>query len=182
MDSMAGDCISIVGISIGSTLFVEALSWLLIYRTEKYQTLKANLERVSQQMERYDGVKDRTKLKKKETLEENQKEWSKAMQGMQMYSNIIIAIVMITMFSYLSSSYEARVVARLPFEPLGMFRGITHRGLPGEDYTECSFAFLYFLCSMSIRSVIKKAMGSEQVKGMASTTSMMGMPDPSKTS
>ena len=49
--------------------------------------------------------------------------------------------------------FEGRVVAKLPFVPLGLFQGLSHRGLSGEDYTDCSFIFLYILCTMSIRQV-----------------------------
>ena len=49
--------------------------------------------------------------------------------------------------------FEGRVVAKLPFVPIGLFQGLSHRGLTGDDYTECSFIFLYILCTMSIRQV-----------------------------
>ena len=32
-----------------------------------------------------------------------------------------------------------------------VFQGISHRYLPGDDLTDCSFIFLYILCTMSIR-------------------------------
>jgi len=51
--------------------------------------------------------------------------------------------------------FEGRVVAKLPFVPIGLFQGLSHRGLAGDDYTDCSFIFLYILCTMSIRQVRK---------------------------
>ena len=50
-------------------------------------------------------------------------------------------------------SFEGRVVAKLPFEPIPWIRGLSHRNLSGEDFTDCSFIFLYVLCTMSIRQV-----------------------------
>ena len=50
-------------------------------------------------------------------------------------------------------SFDGRVVARLPFEPISFVRGLSHRNLAGEDFRECSFIFLYILCTMSIRQV-----------------------------
>lgn len=47
--------------------------------------------------------------------------------------------------------FDGRVVAKLPFYPLSWMQGLSHRNLPGDDYTECSFIFLYILCTMSIR-------------------------------
>ena len=45
------------------------------------------------------------------------------------------------------------MVAKLPFEPIGLIQGLSHRNLLGEDFTDCSFIFLYVLCTMSIRQV-----------------------------
>ena len=55
--------------------------------------------------------------------------------------------------------FEADVVAKLPFVPFGILQNITHRGLPGEDYTDCSMTFMLVLCSMSIRTNIAKILG-----------------------
>ncbi|MED6275681.1 hypothetical protein CHARACLAT_028887, partial [Characodon lateralis] len=49
------------------------------------------------------------------------------------------------------ASFDGRVVAKLPFVPLSYIQGLSHRNLLGEDYTDCSFIFLYILCTMSIR-------------------------------
>lgn len=49
--------------------------------------------------------------------------------------------------------FDGRVVAKLPFIPLSYIQGLSHRNLLGEDYTDCSFIFLYILCTMSIRQV-----------------------------
>lgn len=49
--------------------------------------------------------------------------------------------------------FDGHIVAKLPFEPFSLIRHISHRNLMGEDYTDCSFIFLYILCTMSIREV-----------------------------
>ena len=49
--------------------------------------------------------------------------------------------------------FDGRVVAKLPFTPFGLLQGISHRNLMGTDMTDCSFIFLYILCTMSIREV-----------------------------
>lgn len=49
--------------------------------------------------------------------------------------------------------FSGRVVAKLPFIPLGFIQGLSHRNLDGNDLTDCSFIFLYILCTMSIRQV-----------------------------
>ena len=62
---------------------------------------------------------------------------------------------------YKQKSFEGRVVAKLPFEPITLIRGISHRNLNGEDYTDCSFLFMYILCTMSIRQNLQKILGVE---------------------
>uniref|UniRef100_A0A8B9UMK3 Calcium load-activated calcium channel n=1 Tax=Anas zonorhyncha TaxID=75864 RepID=A0A8B9UMK3_9AVES len=57
------------------------------------------------------------------------------------------------------SRFDGRVVAKLPFIPLSYIQGLSHRNLLGEDYTDCSFIFLYILCTMSIRQNIQKMLG-----------------------
>ena len=51
--------------------------------------------------------------------------------------------------------FDGKVVAKLPFVPISFLQGISHRNLPGSDYTDCSFIFLYILCTMAIRQVSK---------------------------
>ena len=51
------------------------------------------------------------------------------------------------------------MVAKLPFTPISWIQGLSHRNLAGEDYTDCSFIFLYILCTMSIRQNIQKLLG-----------------------
>lgn len=82
-------------------------------------------------------------------------------------------------FYYLALfSFDGRVVAKLPFVPLSYIQGLSHRNLLGEDYTDCSFIFLYILCTMSIRQVCSapkmwwldwsvKLMAVEKVKSIA---------------
>jgi calcium load-activated calcium channel len=63
------------------------------------------------------------------------------------------------LLSMFNSIFDGRVVARLPFTPISFLQGLSHRNLPGNDYTECSFIFLYILCTMSIRQNVQKLLG-----------------------
>ncbi|KAK9305406.1 hypothetical protein QLX08_003539 [Tetragonisca angustula] len=123
---MWADTILIVFISICTALLGEGLTWLMVYRTEKYQKLKAEVEKQSKKLEkRKEAHGDSLDKQQKKKIERE----------------------------------EERVVARLPFVPLGWIQGLSHRNLPGDDYTECSFIFLYILCTMSIRQNIQKMLG-----------------------
>jgi hypothetical protein len=58
-----------------------------------------------------------------------------------------------------NSIFDGKVVARLPFVPISWIQGLSHRNLQGSDFTECSFIFLYILCTMSIRQNVQKLLG-----------------------
>lgn len=56
---------------------------------------------------------------------------------------------------------------RLPFEPFEFLTFITHRGLPGTDYREASFMFIYALSSMIVNPLMAKVMGTEHLAANA---------------
>ncbi|TMW43350.1 hypothetical protein DOY81_011570, partial [Sarcophaga bullata] len=53
---MWGDTILIVFISICTALLGEGLTWLLVYRTEKYQKLKGEVEKQSKKCKGFLGI------------------------------------------------------------------------------------------------------------------------------
>ena len=61
--------------------------------------------------------------------------------------------------SLLSNAYQGVVVAKLPFEPISIFRGVTHRNIIGNDYTDCSMIFIYIMSNVSLRPIIQKVLG-----------------------
>jgi len=63
--------------------------------------------------------------------------------------------------SALSRKYDGIVVARLPFEAVSYIRMLSHRNLVGNDYYEMSFFFLFMVCSLGLRSNIRKLLGTE---------------------
>merc|ERR1712106_636841 len=75
--AMWADTLFIVFISVCTALLGEGLTWLLVYRTEKYQKLKAEVERQCKRLEKKkeahgDSV-DRQQKKKIEREEERLK-------------------------------------------------------------------------------------------------------------
>ncbi|KAJ0795292.1 putative integral membrane protein EMC3/TMCO1 [Helianthus annuus] len=57
---------------------------------------------------------------------------------------------------------------------------MSHRGLSGDDMTDCSMAFFYFLCSISIRTNLQKFLGFSPPRGAAGG-GLFQMSDPAKT-
>ncbi len=63
-------------------------------------------------------------------------------------------------------SFDSTPVAKLPFEAHWTIRWITHLWLTGEDYTDCSVPFIFVLCAMVFRPILKKALGFMPPRGL----------------
>ncbi|KAL5716711.1 hypothetical protein ACHQM5_009839 [Ranunculus cassubicifolius] len=64
-------------------------------------------------------------------------------------SGVVVAVVLFVVFGLLNSLFEGKSVAKLLFTPAALVHKMSHRGILGDDVTDCSMAFLYFLCSIS---------------------------------
>ena len=42
-------------------------------------------------------------------------------------------------------SFDGRVLAKLPFVPISWFQNLSHRNLPGSDYTHCSYIYIHIM-------------------------------------
>lgn len=137
------------------------MTWLLVYRTEKYKKLKAEVEKQSKKLEKQkeNEATDKVQKKKIERQEERLKNNNRDLSMVKMKSMFAIGFAFTSLLSMFNSIFDGRVVAKLPFVPISLLQGISHRNLAGEDYTECSFIFLYILCTMSIRQNIQKLLG-----------------------
>ncbi|ELU14083.1 hypothetical protein CAPTEDRAFT_164117 [Capitella teleta] len=179
---MLADTLLILSISIATAFLGEGLTWLLVYRTEKYKKLKTEVEKQSKKLEKKkeaSGPNDasgRNAKKKIERQEERLKNNNRDLSMVKMKSMFAIGIVFTALLSMFSSIFDGRVVAKLPFVPISWLQGISHRNLMGSDFTDCSFIFLYILCTMSIRQNIQKLLGfapsrsaSKQGGGLFST-------------
>ncbi|CAH1272440.1 calcium load-activated calcium channel [Branchiostoma floridae] len=160
---MLADTLLIVFISICTALLAEGITWLLVYRTEKYQKLKSEVEKQSKKLEkRKEAIGeaiDKTQKRKLEKQEEKLKNNNRDLSLVKMKSMFAIGFCFTALMSMFNSIFDGRVVAKLPFLPFSLLQGLSHRNLMGEDYTDCSFIFLYILCTMSIRQNIQKMLG-----------------------
>lgn len=80
---------------------------------------------------------------------------------MKFKSTILVTVLMIVTVSSMGNHFQGRPVARLPFEPFSLLTSISHRGLVGDDFTECSYIFIYIIVSYLIRGNIQKIFGFE---------------------
>ncbi|KAM4655634.1 calcium load-activated calcium channel isoform 1-T1 [Amazona ochrocephala] len=207
MSTMFADTLLIVFISVCTALLAEGITWVLVYRTDKYKRLKAEVEKQSKKLEKKKETitesAGRQQKKKIERQEEKLKNNNRDLSMVRMKSMFAIGFCFTalmgmfnsihsaqqgalpagcnqieqialdldkTLTSFLCGSilfratlvnvrFDGRVVAKLPFIPLSYIQGLSHRNLLGEDYTDCSFIFLYILCTMSIRQNIQKMLG-----------------------
>nr|CAG4646583.1 EOG090X0DWG [Macrothrix elegans] len=160
---MWADTLLIVGISVFTAFLGEGVTWVLVYRTEKYQRLKTEIERQSKKLEKikesHSDALDRQVKKKIDREEEKLKNNNRDLSLVKMKSMLAIGFAFTALLGMFNSIFDGRVVAKLPFIPISWIQGLSHRNLPGEDYSDCSFIFLYILCTMSIRQNIQKLLG-----------------------
>lgn len=161
--AMLFDSLFIIVISISTALLGEGFTWLLVYRTEKYQRLKAEIEKQSKRLdkrkENIGELVDKSVKRKLDREEERLKANNRDLAMAKMKSMFFVGFAFTAILGMFNSIFHGRVVAKLPFTPLGFIQGLSHRNLPGDDLTDCSFIFLYVLCTMSIRSNIQKILG-----------------------
>jgi Na+/glutamate symporter len=82
---------------------------------------------------------------KKERLEENAKTIiadSAKLRSQLTFKNMlpqfILYLTMMAIYWWISSVFDGQVVAILPFEPMSFFRGVTHRGIEGDNFYHCA--------------------------------------------
>ncbi|VFQ97558.1 unnamed protein product [Cuscuta campestris] len=186
------DSITVVGISICTAIICEAISWLLIYRTASYKSLKSSIDKASKKLETMRTLESssnptvsltskKSKTKKIDRVETALKESSRDLSLFKFKSGFVVAVVLFLVFGFLNNLFEGKPVAKLPFVPIRLVQKMSHRGLPGEDMTDCSMAFLYFLCSISIRTNLQKFLGFSPPRGAAAGAGLFPMPTDAKT-
>ncbi|KAL6273170.1 hypothetical protein ACE6H2_023862 [Prunus campanulata] len=175
------DGLTVVGISFCTAIVCEAISWVLIYRTNSYKSLRSSIDKAAKKLETMKTdpaikIAKKSKTKKIDRVETSLKESSRDLSLFKFKSGAVVALVLFVVFGLLNSLFEGKVVAKLPFKPFGLVMKMSHRGLQGEDSTDCSMAFLYFLCSISIRTNLQKFLGFSPPRGASS--GLFPLPDP----
>ncbi|RDX98113.1 Calcium load-activated calcium channel, partial [Mucuna pruriens] len=180
-DFKYSDGLTVVGISFCTAIVCEAISWVLIYRTNSYKNLRSSIDKASKKLETMKTDSNKINIKKSKTkkidrVETSLKESSRDLSLFKFKSGGVVALVLFVVFGLLNSLFEGKVVAKLPFKPFGLIMKMSHRGLQGIDPTDCSMAFLYFLCSISIRTNLQKFLGFAPPRG--ASAGLFPMPDP----
>ncbi|KAK9275111.1 hypothetical protein L1049_022370 [Liquidambar formosana] len=110
-------------------------------------------------------AKKSSKTKKIDRFESSLKELNHDLSLFKFKSGAVVALVLFVVFGLLNSLFKGKVVAKLPFVPVRIIQKMSHRGLHSHDAIDCLMAFLYFLCSISIRTNLQKFLGFSPLRG-----------------
>ena len=152
----------LLGASFLNGIFSEGITWILIYREEGYQNLKARIDKLTKQVDRDKAVAIPSKQvsKKLQRNETNLKELNAELQKSKIKSSFAIMFCLVALYNLLSSWFDGIVIAKLPFVPFGLLQGWTHRNITGNDFTDCSFLFIYIVSSIFMKQNIQKYYGN----------------------
>ncbi|CAI9100962.1 OLC1v1038153C1 [Oldenlandia corymbosa var. corymbosa] len=155
------DSLKVVAISIFSATLCEFLLWLLIYRTISYKSLSSTITKASKKLEIMKNLKtsDHSKKSKIRKIEMAIIGSSRGLYLFKLKSGAIVISVLVMNYGVMNSLFEGKPVAKLPFVPFQIVQRMSRTGLSGDDMTDCSMFFLYFLCSFWIRTNLQKLLG-----------------------
>jgi hypothetical protein len=157
----------VIAFSTTSALVTEFLQWYFVWRTPRFQALKANLAKHSRRVEEASASKN---LKKKEQRLQNWRtEAGREMSALNFKASIVVRcrkrnqsppspaaarlfpticyfLCALQMMFCMFATYKIMMrlfsgmgpVGRLPFEPLPFMQKVTHRGLEGAEARDCS--------------------------------------------
>ncbi len=97
--------------------------------------------------------------------------------GPKMFSSLVFVML----YRILSFEYSGKIIAVLPYEPWGILRKLSMRGISFEDgyvlqsvvnperihgvNQACGFLFIYLLCTMSVKFLVHNILGTQPPKG-----------------
>eukprot|EP00243_Klebsormidium_subtile_P002712 TRINITY_DN15505_c0_g1_i1.p1 TRINITY_DN15505_c0_g1~~TRINITY_DN15505_c0_g1_i1.p1 ORF type:complete len:186 (+),score=39.96 TRINITY_DN15505_c0_g1_i1:220-777(+) len=172
-------------IALGSALFSEAVNWLFVYRTATYKNLRSNIDKATKKLEVMKGqpaavVKAKGKSKKMDRVDSYLKDTNQALSATRFRTSIVVYGIMFFVFSIMNTLFDGKMVAKLPFTPIAIFRPLSHRNLPGEDFTDCSMVFLYAIAGAALRPNVQKLLGFSPPRPTGQTVFGMPIPDTAK--
>ena len=155
--------IKVVFFAIVACIATEALNYFLVYNTDDYRTLSANIKNSVKKLTKAEEMPADTKIAKKQktNIEAKIKDLNAQMSLMRMKTAALTGVLMVIFLSTLNNYFHSVVVAKLPFEPFKIIQGITHRGLQGTNYRDCAYIFLYILTGIVMKSNVQKIFGWE---------------------
>ena len=162
---------AVVACSLLATIAAEALNYFLVYRKSDYQNLVSNVKSLAKKISKMDdaalNTSNKNNAKRKAQLEERLKFANTELTMKKFKATILVGILMIVTLTTMNKNFYGIVAAKLPFEPFSLMRKLSHRGMEGEDYTDCSSLFLYVMSGIVFRTNIQKLFGFETPQVMS---------------
>eukprot|EP00127_Corallochytrium_limacisporum_P000821 Clim_evm107s25 gene=Clim_evmTU107s25 len=158
--------LTVLGASVGLAIVSQAFGYAFLYRDPAYKRLRKKMEDDSVKYNEAKRLADtnpnnKQMAKRAKNLENQLRALAGEMSGLQVKSNFANAFTLMGGLYGMSYYFDGVVVGRLPFQPIELFTSITHRGIEGDDYLDCSYIFLYVMLSMSVRPLISKIVNEE---------------------
>lgn len=170
--------VAALSIVIGSAIMGVAAHYAArryVYDKPAYQNAKAAEERAQAQLEQAKKKQIEVSASKKgnprhfdraiKEADEAVTQATQAKVGLHARGQMIALLPNVLGFWIFTSLFGDMVVLRLPFEPLGFLQGMTHRGVPGENYREAGALFCVILSNMFIAPILTMIFGAEDNKG-----------------
>lgn len=146
------DALTIVGLSTAAVVASELASKLMIAASSTYKKLVTDIERAARELERVKAGPQSASTKKRDrALDVQLAELTRQYYYAKMRQLFVSGLFLMGTFYFLGSRFSGVAVAKLPFVPFKMFKGLTHRGLDTADLSDCSYIFLYGLCAMTLK-------------------------------
>ena len=162
---------SVVVCSLLATIAAESLNYFLVYRKSDYQNLVSNVKSLAKKIDKIQdaslNTSNKNNAKRKAQLEERLKFANTELTMKKFKATVLVGILMIVTLTTMNKNFYGIVVAKLPFVPFSLISKLSHRGLEGEDYTDCSSLFIYILSGIVFRTNIQKIFGFETPQVMS---------------
>ncbi|THG05894.1 hypothetical protein TEA_022222 [Camellia sinensis var. sinensis] len=131
------DNLIVVRIFVYTTIVCEAISWVLIYRTTSYKSIKFSIDKASKKLKtmKTDSNPSKLNLKKSKTKKIHRVESNHDLSLFKFKSSTVVALAL---FGLLNSLFKGKAVVKLPFVPARIVQKMSHRGLQGDDLTDYS--------------------------------------------
>ncbi|KAJ2161677.1 Calcium load-activated calcium channel [Coemansia sp. RSA 552] len=164
------DLVVVLLLSLLSSGVSEALSYVLVYRTDDFQRLKAKVIqseiKLEQEKQATSSGKGKQRQRRIESIEAQLSAARSKAGSMQMRNMLVVGLVQVAAIYLVNARFSGRVVGVLPFEPVSMFRGLTHRGLAEDAPTNaCSATFIFVLGGLMFRALADRTLQLGLPKG-----------------
>ncbi|KAJ1834751.1 Calcium load-activated calcium channel [Coemansia sp. RSA 2706] len=156
------DFIAILALSLLTSGLSEALSYALVFRTEQFQRLKAKVTQTEARLDEEKGTaagsgSGKHRQRRIAGLETQLADARRGASSLQMRTMLVVGLVQAAAIYGVSARFGGRAVATLPFEPFGLVRSLTHRGLPEDSApAACSATFVFVLGGLAFRAALDR--------------------------